>query len=215
VQQSSNETPLIKNIELGSAPRKLARLRLVDYVLVFGVGGQAVFNLLLALGSSGSLQERLLVAGFFVVCSLCFFVGYRNFGVLEPDNWVDHVIVLSVGFVLFAFAAWGMLTTSQDTSQALVKASASIALAAACFFGVVIATQLLIAKFPPAQTSLAAWIRQNNARGEPLAAKLNIPVINRTRGVVLAARRAGDPACKPAPRFAADGLSRQARRARQ
>jgi hypothetical protein len=185
VQQNRNEASLIKNIELGSAPRKIAWPRVADYVLVFGVGGQAVFNLLLAIGSGGTLQEHLLIVGFFVVCSLCFFVGYRNLGVLDPDNWVDHVIVLSVGFVLFAFAAWGMLATAQDAGQALVKAS-SILLAGACFFGVVIAAQLLVARFPPAGKA-RGLIRANNARGEPLGAKLNIPSIDRRRGIALGA----------------------------
>jgi hypothetical protein len=185
--RNTDDIPPIKEIDLGSVPGKLVRLRVVDYVLVFVAGSLFVSGLvgLISRGHMPSLIEMNLT----LICGLCFFIGFRNFGIIEPSNWIDHAIVLPFTFALlsFYFFAYGALLASELSREVLASALYLIVLGAASLLGSLTALQLTIAKFGPAKTRLANWLNRLNAHGIALPTKLTMPVIDRRRGLLLAA----------------------------
>jgi hypothetical protein len=186
--QATSGLPPVREIDLGSVPRLLFHLHLADYLLVI-FGGQVLGGALVQLISAGRLPnigeiEVLLSAG------LCFFIGFRNVGVIVPSHWIEAAIALAWPAIVFLSlaeqAAVGSFATldQQVQDQALINSGF---LGVASLLGWVTALRLIFAKFGPAHGHFSSWVSGVNARAVAAAVKVKVPVINRRRGLLFAA----------------------------
>jgi hypothetical protein len=180
-----DEAARIEEIDLGSVPRKLGRMRLVDYLLVF-VAGPMVVGALISFISRWSLPS-LIDLDLALMRGLLLFVGLRNFGMIEPSNWFEYMITLPFALIFSLLVIYGSISSgahlSEEQSRGVLYL---VTLAGASLLGGVTAFQLLFGKIGPSNTRLTDWLSQLDAQGVAATSGIKTRVVDRRRGLLLA-----------------------------